>query len=285
MERLARANPTAPHRDCRFARAAFAAGWITRAAEATERAVRDEPNCPVAHTMRGIIREDAGDNDAALAELTKAHQLDPADTAISLTLAQLEGRSGRRAAAIERTRDVLKREPDSPQAHYLMGWLQVTADPSTPAADAEAERHLRQVLKQNPEHAGARAELGALYARQGQYARARPLLEAARSANPTDPALARTLAQTYTRLGDPRGPSLTAEARRLEAQHDRRRSLRLRRLRQPSDAAVALQLARLELAAGQTREATDLVRQVLAADPNNRAALELLHQILGTPTP
>ncbi|HET9480122.1 MAG TPA: hypothetical protein VFP98_00055, partial [Candidatus Polarisedimenticolia bacterium] len=39
LERLTRANPKAPHRDCRFARAAFAAGWITRAGEALERAL------------------------------------------------------------------------------------------------------------------------------------------------------------------------------------------------------------------------------------------------------
>src|SRR5207302_4746121 len=54
LERLARANPAASHRDCRFAQAAFAAGWVTQSGEAADRAVREEPGCPLAHTMRGI---------------------------------------------------------------------------------------------------------------------------------------------------------------------------------------------------------------------------------------
>jgi Flp pilus assembly protein TadD len=93
MERLAKANPAAPHRDCRFARAAFAAGWVSRATEAVERAVREEPSCPIAHTMHGIILEDARESAAALAALIRAHQLNPDDARVALTLAQLDGRA------------------------------------------------------------------------------------------------------------------------------------------------------------------------------------------------
>src|SRR5687768_4098176 len=110
LERLARANPAAPHRDCRFARAAFAAGWVTRAGEAADRAVRDEPSCPTAHPMRGILMEDAGEPAEALAALSHAHRLAPDDERIALTLAQLEGRTGRRGAALDRVRLVLSRD-------------------------------------------------------------------------------------------------------------------------------------------------------------------------------
>src|SRR5438874_6392863 len=55
LETLAHANPKAPHQDCRMAQAAFAAGWISRAAEAADRAVRTEPGCPLGHTLRGIV--------------------------------------------------------------------------------------------------------------------------------------------------------------------------------------------------------------------------------------
>jgi tetratricopeptide (TPR) repeat protein len=283
MERLSRANPAAAHRDCRFARAAFAAGWTSRATEAADRAAREEPACPLAHTMRGIVLDDAGEASEALAELMRAHQLSPDDARIALTLAQLEGRSGLRASAQQHVAEVLKREPDSPQAHYLSGWLAARAVPPTAAADAAAERQFRAVLAQELEHAGARADLGALYVRQGRFAQARPLLEAAGKQRPDDPPLARNLALTYAHLGDPRAAPLAAAARRLEERQQRRLALRRRHRREPANATVTLQLARLELAAGQTREANDLTRQILAADPTNRPALELLHQTLGAP--
>lgn len=280
LEQLGRVNPSAPHRDCRFSQAAFAAGWVTQAQEAADRAVHSEPDCPLAHTIRGIVLDDAGEPAEALTELARAHQLSPADERITLTLAQVEGRTGRREAAEGRVREVLRRDPASPQAHYLMGWLAANAAPPTPATDAEAVKQLRQVLAQNPDHAPALAELGALYARQGKFARARPLLEKARAQDPNDAALARNLALTAARLGDSRAAPLAAVARRLEEGQQRRRALRREHLRRPADAAVTLQLARLELASGQAQEATDLVRRILRADPDNRGALDLMHQIM-----
>jgi tetratricopeptide (TPR) repeat protein len=285
MERLTNANPTAPHRDCRFARAAFAAGWVTRSTEAAARAIREEPACPLARTMQGILLADAGEPAAALTELIRARHLDPDDERIALTLAQLEGRSGHRPAALERVRAVLGRNPASPQAHYLMGWLQARASPRTLATDAEAVRHLRLVLADDPEHAGARTEMGALLLRQGQLAQARPLLDAAARQNPGDAGLARSRALLYGRLNDPRAAALAAAADRLETQQRRRVELRRCHRREPSNAAVTVDLARLELASGQTREAHDLIRRLLAANPSDREALALLHRILGTPEP
>jgi tetratricopeptide (TPR) repeat protein len=279
LDRLARANPLAPHQDCRLARAAFAAGWITRAAEAADRAIRTEPGCPLGHTLRGIVLDDAGETAEALAELTKAHQLNPENERIALTLAQMEGRSGRRANAMARVREVLQRDPRSPQAHYLMGWLLARTTPHTPAADREAIQHLQQMLAQNPEHGGSLAELGDIYRRQGQAARARPLLEKARTQDASNPSLVRSLALTYRSVGDPRAASLSALASRLEARQQRRRDLRRRHRLNPADAGLTLQLARLERDAGQPREALDLVQQVLHADPNNRTALDLLHEV------
>jgi Flp pilus assembly protein TadD len=283
-ERLALANPTAPHRDCRLAQAAFAAGWITRAGEAADRAVHEEPACPLAHTIRGIALEDAGESAEAVAELARARQLSPDDPRVTLTLAQVEGRSGHLAEAARRVREVLAREPGSLQAHYLMGWLLARTRPPSPATDAEAERHLRQVLAQEPRHPAASAELGALYARQGQPARARPLLEAARAQAPADPTVTRHLAEVYALRRDPRAAALATAAGRLEEYQARRRDLRRRHLHRPTDPTVTLQLARLELAAGQTAEANDLTRQVLRADPDNPAALELMHSLIAGPS-
>ncbi len=284
LERLAVADPTAPHRDCRLAQAAFAAGWVTQAAAAADRAVREEPSCPLAHTLRGIVLDDAGASAEARAELTRAHALSPGDERVTLTLAQLEGRSGHREDALRSVRDVLRQDPGLPQAHYLMGWLLARAEPHTTAADTEAVRHLRQVLAQNPQHPGALAELGALFLRQGQDARARPLLEAARKQEPADPELMRSLAQTDAHLGDPRAVEETVLARRLGQRQQQRRTLRLRHLQRPADAAITVPLARLELADGQTQEATDLVDRVLHADPDNREALDLRHEIMAIPS-
>lgn len=283
LQRLALANPTAPHRDCRLAQAAFAAGWVTQAAAAADRAVQEEPSCPLAHTLRGIVLDDAGAYADALAELAKAHALSPGDERITLTQAQLEGRSGQREAALRSIREVLQQDPGLLQAHYLMGWLLARAQPPTAASNAEAVRHLRSALSQNPQHAGALAELGRLYVRQGQFARARPLLEAAQKQNRADPDLTRSLAQAYAHLGDSRAGPTAAQAGRLEARQQRRRALRLRHLRHPADAAITLPLARLELADGQIQEAADLVDQVLHANPDDPGALELKHELIAAP--
>jgi predicted Zn-dependent protease len=164
-----------------------------------------------------------------------------------------------------------------------MGWLLAHAAPQTATPDAEAVRHLQQVLERDPGHTGSLAELGALYVRQGQFARARPLLEAARQRNPAEPDVTRNLARACARLGDSRASALRAEAQRLEEEQQRRRDLRGRHRRNPEDHATTLQLARLELAAGQAGEAHDLVRRILRADPNHRGALDLMHQLIGTP--
>ena len=97
--------------------------------------------------------------------------------------------------------------------------------------------------------------------------------------------LARSLALTAARLGDPQAQKLDAVAQHLAERRQQRRALRRRHRLHPNDTQATLQLARIELAAGQAREADDLADQVLRADVDNRAALDLKHQILQPAAP
>jgi len=68
------------------------------------------------------------DWDEALTELRKAEKLAPGMTGVRLNIGLVEFRRGRYAAAIGPLESVLRDEPDSDQARYLLGMCQVFTD-------------------------------------------------------------------------------------------------------------------------------------------------------------
>jgi tetratricopeptide (TPR) repeat protein len=276
LEKLALARPATPHLDCRVAQLLFLADRPERAFERAERAVATEPGCAIAHTIRGMTLEDAEEQAAAITELETAHRLDPRDERITLTLAQVLGRAGRRDEAARVVDEALAANPRSPEAHFMRGWLEAR----TPDRAAAAEAALRRALSLEPDHTRSLAELGALLARQGRFREARAPLERARAQRPDDPALARDLALVYRRLGDARAPALERAAAAKERLETRGRAARRRQRAHPRDAAANLELARLERERGDAAEALERVRAVLRQNPNDPAALRLMHELL-----
>jgi Flp pilus assembly protein TadD len=172
--------------------------------------------------------------------------------------------------------EVLAANPQSPEAHFLRGWL----DARKPGSAAAAEAALRRALALEPDHIRSLAELGSLLARQGRFREARAPLERARAQRPDEPAVARDLALVYRRLGDPRAPALEGEAAARERLETRWRAARRRQRAHPRDAAANLELARLERERGDAAEALERVRAVLRENPNDAAALRLMHELL-----
>jgi len=82
-----------------------------------QRAVARRPNNALANSQLGLAYFDLNDQDSAEKYLRLAVKLDPAHFSHpQLTLAEIYGRRGDRASALEQLRDFLRRHPDSPQA-------------------------------------------------------------------------------------------------------------------------------------------------------------------------
>lgn len=81
-----------------------------------QRAVGRRPNNALANSQLGLAFFYLNDQESAEKYLKKAVQLDPAHFSHpQLTLAEIYGRRGDRASALEQLRDFLRRHPDSPQ--------------------------------------------------------------------------------------------------------------------------------------------------------------------------
>ena len=74
-----------------------------------------EPDCPRAHALLGIHFGEQQDNRGALAELSKAHALAPADGRIALSLAQAELDASDLAGAEAIARQVIAAEAPLPR--------------------------------------------------------------------------------------------------------------------------------------------------------------------------
>lgn len=125
---------------------------------------------------------------------------------------------------------------------------------------AGAEADLRTALKFDPQNDEAQAALGIVLRDQKRYADARPYLEHAQAARPSDISLALALDQTIADLGD------RAEAsRRLAALSDDA----------PADARVALIRAKVLSDAGDKEGAYTVLRDALDRIPDGRLIVAL----------
>jgi tetratricopeptide (TPR) repeat protein len=276
LKNLEAARPETPHLECHIARLLLTTGHVEQAMSRGERAIASDPDCGVARSIRGMALAEIGETDAAITELKAARQLAPQNERIALTLAQVLGRVGRRVEAKKRVDDVLAAAPNSPDALYLRGWLLL----QSPGGVKDAEATLRRVLALDADHARAHAALGALYLRSKRFADARRHLERAGASRPDDPEIARDLAVAYQRLGDPRGPTIAKAAAARSRLQERWRELFRRYRKSPGDAAVTLELARVERELGSPEEALERVRSILRKDPNHPGALRLMHELL-----
>ena len=155
----------------------------------------------------------------------------------------------------------LKAAPASNPAR--VGLARVAAMENKPA---EAEALLSAVLKQQPNHAEAMAQLAAA-AMPGapRAAEARKALEEVQAANPAEPALALTLANVLLRADEaPKAVELLSSAP----------------LRAKMNPALSIARAEAQAAAGQWTEAEAASRQALAEAPDSIVARRQLASIL-----
>ena len=152
--------------------ALFLLGRAVEAERDLNRAVELDPRHFDALYYLGQLQIDRGDWSAAIASLQRAHDLEPADRASGLLLAQAHDRSGRPDAAVQVLQSVLDHVGDAPDI------------------------------------AG---ELGAMLIKTGESAAALPLLHAAAESDPDDPGLLGNLGLAQAMTGDLTGAAATFE--------------------------------------------------------------------------
>jgi tetratricopeptide (TPR) repeat protein len=142
-------------------------------------AVRSLDNTALAHLMKGVELENAGQLDAAIAEHEEAVRQDPKLAQAHANLIALYARRGQAAKAEQEYRATLEINPNLPQSHYDYGVFLVNQQ-----RFREAESAFRKALESSPQYAEAHSNLGAMLERAGRVEEAVRHYRAAIEAKP-----------------------------------------------------------------------------------------------------
>jgi tetratricopeptide (TPR) repeat protein len=126
-------------------------------------AVRALDNTALAHLMKGVDLENAGQLDGAIAEHEEAVKLDPKFAQAHANLIALYARTGRADRAENEYRATVGINPNLPQSHYDYGVLLVSL-----RRYREAEDAFRKALESSPNYAEAHSNLGAMLELRGK---------------------------------------------------------------------------------------------------------------------
>jgi tetratricopeptide (TPR) repeat protein len=126
-------------------------------------AVRALDNSAIAHLMRAVDLENAGQLRQAIAEDEEAARQDPNLVQAQANLISLYARAGEPEKAEQAYRAVLAVNPNLPQSHYDYGVFLVSR-----ARFAEAEAAFRKAIESSPHYAEAHSNLGAMLERRGR---------------------------------------------------------------------------------------------------------------------
>ncbi|HXT71217.1 MAG TPA: tetratricopeptide repeat protein [Vicinamibacterales bacterium] len=151
--------------------------------------------------------ESDGNVSEAIASLRRALTLLPKAAEIQAELAGVYAREGRAAEAVTAAEAALGIEPKNREAHRILGFVKaaVASDPGYASTagmmNAEAIRHLEQVLADSFVDLSAELTLGRLYAKTGQHEKALATIKKFLSEQPGYPEALLLLAESAEQLG------------------------------------------------------------------------------------
>ena len=125
--------------------------------------VRSLDNSALAHLMKGVDLENAGQLNEAIAEHEQAVKQDPKLAQAHANLIALYGRVGQAENAEREYRATVEINPNLPQSHYDYGVFLVNQQ-----RFREAELAFRKALESSPKYAEAHSNLGAMLEREGK---------------------------------------------------------------------------------------------------------------------
>ena len=126
-------------------------------------AVRSLDNTALAHLMKGVELENAGQIDSAIAEHEEAVKQDPKLAQAHANLIALYARQGQVGKAEKEYQATVAINPNLPQSHYDYGVFLISRQ-----RFREAESAFRKALESSPNYAEAHSNLGAMLERAGK---------------------------------------------------------------------------------------------------------------------
>jgi tetratricopeptide (TPR) repeat protein len=136
------------------------------------RAIELNPGYATAHQWYAEFLSELGRHQEALVEIKQAQQLDPFSLIINVVTADALRTAGQYDLAIEQLKTTLEIDPNFAHAHFHLGLTLLCK-----AAFAEAVREFQKAATLSPSVIDYKGGLGYAYARAGNRAEARKLLE------------------------------------------------------------------------------------------------------------
>jgi len=127
-------------------------------------AVRALDNSALAHLMKGVDLENAGQVEPAIAEHEEAVRQDAMLAQAHANLISLYARAGQPEKAEQAYRATVKINPNLPQSHYDYGVFMIGQ-----GRFSRAEAAFRKALESSPNYAEAHSNLGAMLERRGKF--------------------------------------------------------------------------------------------------------------------
>ena len=249
-----------PHRD--YVELATALAEHGLSAEGTvyfeEAIARGNPSAEALNNYAGLLLEQ-GELDKAEALLIRTLSAYPRQLDALANLGTLRLKQRQPGAAREAFRQVLAAQPDDAFAQNGLGSALFAAN-DLPGALAA----FRAAVRLEPDHPEYRLNLGSVLAAAGEYREAIRELETARIALPESTALANSLGILYVETAEP-----------AKGEQEFRRAIR----QAPREESGYLNLAMLLDRLGRKADAIDVLRQLLAAQPQNAQALQMIEKL------
>ena len=150
-----------------------------------------------AHRRKSVIANDAAQMTRAIEEVSEALRLDPDQTEVRLSLANVYRSTGRNGAAVEELRKALSRQPLNDDAHRRLGDLLASEGrPDEALAELQYAVTLRPLYWRNQQ------SLGQFYLRQGKTGEAIATLTRLTQLKPDDASPYQQLGAAYQIFGD-----------------------------------------------------------------------------------
>ena len=160
--------------------------------------LRRIPDDPDLLLCLGVFYEETKEFEKAEIALKRGLERDPDNSRLHFRLGNVYNRWGREKAAIEEMKTVISLDP---QNAYALNYLGYSYAESGENLD-EAERLIKEALKQEPDNGYITDSLGWVYFKKGLFTEALEYLEKAASLVPDDPNILEHLGDAYWKLGD-----------------------------------------------------------------------------------
>ena len=266
---LIKRNPKSEHVLCRLGQAEALSGLEVFALEDGKKELINDPSCPRAHLLLGILYARQNASKLALDHLEIAAKANPEDPQIQLVFGHVLALVGDYDRAETVLKSTLANSSGQPDPYLWLGYI-YSHRVSSPENSRLAKSYLLKALAIDSERAETNFEYGRLLARERRNAEALPYLKKAVARKRHYTAALQTLSQTATALGLKAEAATALQTFELESKwSEREKALLKQYVAKPNDLEIKLDLANLELERGEPEAARIFLFSAQKNDPSD----------------